>query len=85
MIISELLTSFAHHRLVSNIALQHLSGEILELSNQIIIRLDEDFEYEDKLVQSKLIQHLLMFEKMDINFLKKEIRLISKISSNVNA
>ena len=55
-----------------------MSGEILELSNQVIIRLDEEFEYEDKLIQSKLIQHLLMFEKMDINFLKKEIRLISR-------
>lgn len=85
LIISDLLTSFAHHRLVSNSTLSHLSGEILELSNQIIIRLDEDFEYEDKLVQSKLIQHLLMFEKMDINFLKKEIRLISKINYQNNA
>lgn len=76
LIISELLTAFAHHRLVTQKNVSSLSGEVIELSNQIIIRLDDEFEYEEKLVQSKLIQHLLVFEKLEINFLKKEIRLI---------
>jgi hypothetical protein len=72
----------------------NIAGLSPMMTKEIILTLNEysglrvyggDFEYEDKLVQSKLIQHLLMFEKMDINFLKKEIRLISKISSNANA
>ena len=76
LIFSELMTSFAHHRLL--IMGQHslVSGEVLEFSNQIILRLDDEFEYEDKVAQSKLIQHLLIFEKLEINFLKQEIRLI---------
>jgi signal transduction histidine kinase len=76
LIINELLTAFAHYRLVTQKNLNSMIGEVLELSNQIVIKLDDDFEYEEKLVQSKLIQHLLMFEKMEINFLRKEIRLI---------
>lgn len=78
LIINELLTSFAHHRLVTQKNINTMLGEVLELSNQVVIRLDEDFEYEDKIAQSKLIQHLLMFEKMEINFLRKEIRLICR-------
>jgi nitrogen-specific signal transduction histidine kinase len=76
LILSELMTSFAHERLINQSNLSLMSGEILEFSNQIILKLDQDFEYEDKLAQSKLIQHLLLFEKLEINFLTKEIRLI---------
>jgi signal transduction histidine kinase len=76
LILSELMTSFAHERLISQSNLSLMSGEILEFSNQIIVKLEQDFEYEDKLAQSKLIQHLLLFEKLEINFLTKEIRLI---------
>ena len=76
LICSELMTAFAHNRLVTMGHGGGLSGEVLELSNQIVIKLDEDFEYEDKIAQSKLIQHLLIFEKLEINFLKQEIRLI---------
>lgn len=76
LICSELMTAFAHHRLVTQVQHGALSGEVLEFSNQIVLKLDEDFEYEDKIVQSKLIQHLLVFEKLEVNFLKQEIRLI---------
>lgn len=76
LICSELMTAFAHNRLVTMGHGGGLSGEVLELSNQIVIKLDEDFEYEEKIAQSKLIQHLLIFEKLEINFLKQEIRLI---------
>ena len=76
LILSELMTSFAHERLINQSNLSLMSGEILEFSNQIILKLEQDFEYEDKLAQSKLIQHLLLFEKLEINFLTKEIRLI---------
>jgi hypothetical protein len=76
LIMSELLTSFAHDRLIRQKLSSNLGGEVLELSNQIILRLDDEFEYEDKLSQAKLIQHLLIFEKMEMNFQKKEIRLI---------
>lgn len=79
LILSELMTSFAHERLITQLSSNAMSGEVLEFSNQIIIRLDNDFEYEEKLAQSKLIQHLLVFEKLEINFLKKEIRLIHRL------
>lgn len=78
LIVSELLTAFAHHRLLTQNSLNQLCGEVVEFSNQIFIKLDDDFEYENNLAQSKLIQHLLLFEKMEINFLKREIRLIYK-------
>ncbi len=76
LVCSELMTAFAHHRLVTQVQHGALSGEVLEFSNQIVLKLDEDFEYEDKIAQSKLIQHLLIFEKLEVNFLKQEIRLI---------
>lgn len=76
LICSELMTAFAHHRLITQNQQGQLSGDVLEFSNQIILRLDHDFEYEDKIAQSKLIQHLLIFEKLEINFMKQELRLI---------
>ncbi len=76
LICSELMTAFAHYRLITQNHLSLLSGEVLEFSNQIVIRLDFDFEYEEKIAQSKLIQHLLIFEKLEINFMKQELRLI---------
>ena len=76
LLLNELMTAFAHERLITQVQINTMSGEVLEFSNQIIIRLDYDFEYEEKLAQSKLIQHLLIFEKLEINFLRKEIRLI---------
>ena len=76
LLCSELMTAFAHHRLVTMGQHGVLSGEVLEFSNQIVLKLDDEFEYEDKIAQSKLIQHLLIFEKLEINFLKQEIRLI---------
>lgn len=76
LICSELMTAFAHHRLVTQVQHGSLSGEVLEFSNQIVLKLDEEFEYEDKIAQSKLIQHLLVFERLEVSFLKQEIRLI---------
>lgn len=76
LILTELMTAFAHERLIAQSSVLAMSGEVLEFSNQIVMKLDYDFEYEEKLAQSKLIQHLLIFEKLEINFLQKEIRLI---------
>lgn len=76
LILNELMTAFAHERLITQTHITAMSGEVLEFSNQIVMKLDYDFEYEEKIAQSKLIQHLLLFEKLEINFLKKEIRLI---------
>jgi hypothetical protein len=76
LILNELMTAFAHERLITQTQINAMSGEVLEFSNQIIMKFDYDFEYEEKLAQSKLIQHLLVFEKLEINFLRKEIRLI---------
>lgn len=76
LILSELMTAFAHERLITQTQFNVMGGEVLEFSNQIIMKLDYDFKYEEKLAQSKLIAHLLVFEKLEISFLKKEIRLI---------
>jgi hypothetical protein len=76
LICSELMTAFAHHRLINQNQQGQLSGDVLEFTNQIILRMDHDFEYEEKIAQSKLIQHLLIFEKLEINFMKQEMRLI---------
>lgn len=76
LILNELMTAFAHERLITQSQIGAMGGEVLEFSNQIILRLDYDFEYEEKIAQSKLIQHLLLFEKLEINFLRSEIRLI---------
>lgn len=76
LILNELMTAFAHERLITQTHVSAMTGEVLEFSNQIILKLDYDFEYEEKLAQSKLIQHLLLFEKLEISFLRKEIRLI---------
>lgn len=76
LICSELMTAFAHHRLINQNQQGQLSGDVLEFTNQIILRMDYDFEYEEKIAQSKLIQHLLIFEKLEINFMKQEMRLI---------
>ena len=76
LICGELMTAYAHHRLVTQATHGILSGEVLEFSNQIVLKLDDEFEYEDKIAQSKLIQHLLIFEKLEVSFLKQEIRLI---------
>lgn len=76
LILSELMTAFAHERLITQTNITTMSGEVMEFSNQIVIKLDYGFEYEEKLAQSKLIQHLLVFEKLEITFLKQEIRLI---------
>lgn len=76
LILSELMTAFAHERLITQTNLSSMSGEVMEFSNQIVLKLDHDFEYEEKIAQSKLIQHLLVFEKLEITFLRQEIRLI---------
>lgn len=78
LILSELMTAFAHEKLITQINMSAMEGEVMEFSNQISIKLNYDFEYEDKLAQSKLIQHLLVFEKFEITFLKQEIRLIHR-------
>ena len=76
LIFNELMTAFAHERLITQLQIATISGEVQEFTNQIAIKLDYDFKYEEKIVESKLIQHLLIFEKLEISFLKKEIRLI---------
>lgn len=80
LILSELITSFGHYKLIAGKKDFVLIGEVVEFSNQIIIRFAEDFEYDEKIAQSKLIQQLLIFEKIEINFLKKEMRLVRKLN-----
>jgi hypothetical protein len=76
LILSELMTAFAHQRLLSPQSLSILEGKVVGFSHQIQFILNEEFEYENNILHSKLLQHLLFFEKMEIVFIKKEIRLI---------
>lgn len=75
LIFSEMMTSFAHHKLVTAKDLPALSGTVVEFSNQFVIRLDEMFEFEQNIASSKLIHYLLKFEKLKINFSKQEMRI----------
>jgi hypothetical protein len=76
LILSELMTAFAHHRLLFPKSLSLLEGKVLGLPHQLQFVLNEEFEYEKNILDSKLLQHLLFLEKLQIVFLKKEIRLI---------
>lgn len=79
LICSELMTAYAHHRLLTQTSQGYLSGEVIDFSNQIILKLEQNFEYENKIAQSKLIQHLLIFERLEVRFLKQEIRLTYRV------
>ncbi len=76
LILSELMTAFAHHRLLIPKSITHLDGTVIGSTHQVQFLLNEDFDYEKNILDSKLLQHLLFFEKLEIVFLKKEIRLI---------
>lgn len=76
LIFSELMTAFAHHRLLAPKSSSLLEGKVLGTSHQVQFVLNEEFEYEKNILDSKLLQHLLFFEKLEIVFLTKEIRLI---------
>jgi signal transduction histidine kinase len=76
LILSELMTAFAHHRLLTTRSVSILEGRVLGLVHQLQFVLNEEFEYEKNILDSKLLQHLLFFEKLEIVFLKKEIRII---------
>lgn len=75
LIFSEMMTSFAHHKLVTAKDLPVIKGTVVEFSNQFVIRLDEMFEFEQNIASSKLIHYLLKFEKLKINFSKQEMRI----------
>jgi hypothetical protein len=76
LIMSELMTAFAHHRLLTLEASPLLEGAVVGQVEQVQFILNEDFEYEKNILHSKLLQHLLFFEKIEIVFFKKEIRLV---------
>ena len=76
LILSELMTAFAHHRLLAPKSSSLLEGKVHGSAHQVQFILNEDFEYEKNILDSKLLQHLLFFEKLEIVFLKKEIRLV---------
>jgi len=52
LIFSELMTSFAHERLITQSHIGVMAGEVQEFSNQIFLKLEHDFEYEEKIAQS---------------------------------
>jgi hypothetical protein len=76
IILSELMTAFAHHRLLSPQSVSLLEGKVAGFFGKIQFMLNEEFEYEKNILNSKLLQYLLFFEKMEIVFSNKEIRLI---------
>lgn len=75
LIFSEMMTSFAHHKLITSKDLSVIKGTVVEFSNQFVIQLDEMFEFEQNIASSKLIHYLLKFEKLKINFSKQEMRI----------
>lgn len=76
LIMSELMTAFAHHRLLTLQNTSLLEGTVIGKPGQVQFILNEEFEYEKNILHSKLLQHLLFFEKMEIVFFQKEIRLV---------
>lgn len=78
LIFSELMTAFAHHALISQNSQGALKGEVLELSNQLVIRIEDSFDFQQKVEQSKLVEHLLAFEKLEMKISRREIKIITK-------
>lgn len=76
LILNELMTAFAHHRLLTPKSSSLLEGKVTGAPHQVQFILNEEFEYEKNILDSKLLQYLLFFEKLEIVFLKKEIRLL---------
>lgn len=79
LIFSELMTAFSHHKLVANNDGPVISGQVMEFSNQISIKLDNEFDFQNKIIQSKLITHLLKFEKIEMHSKSHEIKLICRL------
>lgn len=77
LILTEILTSFEHSRLVenSNDSLS-LNVFVTEFSQQLSLQFDKSFEFKNRIINSKLIQHLLDHEKLEIHFQSKEIKLV---------
>jgi hypothetical protein len=76
LILNELLTAFAHHRLLTTKTTTLLEGKVLGSTHHFQFLLNEEFEFESNIINSKLLQHLLFFEKLEMVFLKKEIRIL---------
>jgi hypothetical protein len=79
LILSELMTAFAHHRLLSPKSLSLLHGQVFGGINNVKFILNEEFDFEKNILDSKLLQYLLVFEKMEIVFFKNEIQLLKKL------
>ncbi len=78
LILTEVLTAYEHSRLVINSSEDfNLNVFITEFSQQLLIQFDKNFEFKNRIVNSKLIQHLLDHEKLNIYFHAKEIKLVS--------
>lgn len=77
LILTEVLTAYEHSRLVesSNEGLS-LNVFVTEFSQQLSLQFDKSFEFKNRILASKLIQHLLDHEKLTIHFHSKEIKLV---------
>lgn len=76
LIMNELITALSHFRLVTQQNIPTLKGQLCEEQDQIIFTLSEDFPFEEKIRQSKLIYHLLKFEKIELEFNQSGIKLL---------
>lgn len=77
LILTEVLTAYEHSRLVENTnEAMSLNVFVTEFSQQLSLQFDKNFEFKNRIISSKLIQHLLDHEKLVIHFQSKEIKLV---------
>lgn len=75
LILNEILTSFSHHKLISNDEDTVLRGTFYESPNKVVIEMEKDFNFQKSISESKLIQHLLDLVGMSLQVEQRRIIL----------
>jgi len=75
IIFSESLTAFEHHRLLMQNNQLQLHSIVQEESFTIFIKFNHQFDFNEKIKNSKLLNFLLMFEKLDLKLDQDQIVL----------
>ncbi len=79
LILGEIITSFSHFLLVSGEGSKTLNAEFIESQNYIEIKLYSEFEYKNKILESKLIMHLIQYLNLEIS-LEETIKIFPSAS-----
>lgn len=75
LILNETLTSFSHHKLISNDDDTVLRGTFYESPNKVVVEMEKDFDFQKSISESKLIQHLLDLVGMSLQVEQRRIIL----------